>query len=77
MKQMRDYIRQDLQDYRPEISNTSKLKAEGLIELLSKMGDLHEKMISQMALRTATYNNMKMLWEDLFLLVANKTLHVI
>ncbi len=72
MKQIRDYIRMDLVDYRNDISNTSKLKAEGLIELLSKLGQIQETMVRQRALRAATLQNIKLLWQDLSYLLLTK-----
>lgn len=78
MTQMRQYIREDLLDYRSEISGTSKLKAEGIIELMSKMGQLQESMITQRALRAMTYETMKMTWEDLsYLLEAQRYMYFV
>jgi hypothetical protein len=70
--QLRDYIRMDLQDYQSQISNTSKLKAEDMIVLLSKMGEVHQQMITKRNLSAAGFNQMKLLWEDLSYLLDTK-----
>ena len=73
LKQMRDYMRMDLLDYKGKISKTSKLKAEGIIELLTSIGALQEKIITERGLKAATFERMKLLWEDLsYLLKTNR-----
>lgn len=74
-KRMRDDIRQDMQDYKDNIRRTAKLKAEELIALISKMGELQQKVILQRALPAPDYDKIKVCWADLsYLLKTNRYL---
>jgi hypothetical protein len=75
LKQMREYMRMDLQGFRERISKTTQLKAEGIIELLTKISDSQERLIATRKLNEKNYHYILLLWEDLsYLLKTNRYL---
>ncbi|TMI64756.1 MAG: carboxypeptidase regulatory-like domain-containing protein [Bacteroidetes bacterium] len=73
LRQLREYMQMDLQDYKSHISKTSKLKAEEIIQLINSIAVAQETMLALRRIGSKEYEQLKALWEDLsYLLLSSR-----
>lgn len=67
---MREYLKADIEAYKSEISNTPKLKAQTLMQLMSSLSQGHEMIIANRFLSGPDFEYLRTLWEDLSYMIS-------
>jgi hypothetical protein len=73
MQQLKQSLRNDLEGFRGEIDNTSRLKSAGIMELFSEMMRILLNIEKEKLLTTNGYAHLLTVWEDLSYLINTKS----
>jgi hypothetical protein len=73
MQQLKQSLRADLESFRREIDNTSRLKADGVMALFSEMMRIFRHIEEKKLLTTNGYAHLMTAWEDLSYLLDTKS----